>query len=180
MLKLSKRKKLTEAKLADMYVKAILEVVDSGFPEIAGLINDDPRFTAPPQINPENSDQFLMIVIASNLTYIPEKFPAPQDRRISNLIIEKFAVALNVPVERFHEITNDYMRFIERVNEPSINRLHGIVKAMFLKYGLNDHQEEHFKNLNTPSPVFLHRMSEIVANFIWSWDSFFSSYRLTA
>lgn len=179
MFSFSTRKKLSEAKLAAMYVRAILDVVDTGFPEVAGLINDDPRFEAPPHIKPSNSDHFLFIIIASNLRYIPEKFPSPQDKRISNLIIEQFASALEMEAGDFMIQVHEYMDFIKKVNEPSINHMHGIVKAMFVKYDLNAHQEEHFRNLNTPSPVFLLRMSDVLANFLWSWDSFFTTYRLT-
>lgn len=180
MFKKLTRKRLSEGKLATMYVNAIIDMVDTTFPEVAGLINEDPQFETPPHIDAANSNHFLYIVIAGNLSYIPEKFPSPQDKRISNLIIEKFAKVLGIKPDDFLRVINEYTEFIDQVGQPSLNRLHGIVKAVFFKYDLNDFQEEHFRKQNSPSPVFIHKMTDVFSHFIWSWDSFFSTYRLSS
>ena len=44
-------------------------------------------------------------------------------------------------------------------------------KAIFHKYNLNDFQEDYFKNMKAPNPLFLKRLDEIVSHFIWDWDS---------
>jgi hypothetical protein len=52
-------------------------------------------------------------------------------------------------------------------------------KAIFHKYKLNDFQDEYFKRMQAPNPLFLKRMDEVMSNFIWNWDAFFKKYKLS-
>jgi hypothetical protein len=51
-------------------------------------------------------------------------------------------------------------------------------KAMFEKYKLNDFQDDYFRRMQAPNPLFLKRMDEVMANFIWNWDAFFKKYKM--
>ena len=51
-------------------------------------------------------------------------------------------------------------------------------KAMFYKYKLNDCQDDYFKNMDSPNPLFLKRMDEIMKNFLWNWEAFFKRYKI--
>ena len=51
-------------------------------------------------------------------------------------------------------------------------------KAVFQKYNLNDFQDEYFRRLQAPNPLFLKRMDQVVVNFLWDWDAFFKKYRI--
>ena len=51
-------------------------------------------------------------------------------------------------------------------------------KGIFDKYALYDYQDEYFKRMQVPNPLFLKRMDEIVENFIWDWGAFLKKYRL--
>ena len=68
--------------------------------------------------------------------------------------------------------------FIARVNYPSKNLVYGMSKAMFEKYKLNDFQDDYFRRMQAPNPLFLKRMDEVMANFIWNWDAFFKKYKM--
>jgi len=52
-------------------------------------------------------------------------------------------------------------------------------KGVFFKYGLNDYQTEYFKNMNTPNPIFLKRLDEIIGQFIFNWPDIQENYRIT-
>ena len=65
-----------------------------------------------------------------------------------------------------------------RVNHPSKNPVYAMSKAMFFKYKLNGHQEEYFRELNTPNPIFLKNMDEWMKNFLWDWTTFTEKYRI--
>ena len=78
----------------------------------------------------------------------------------------------------FENLVKDYKSFIARVNHPSKNMLYGMSKAIFHKYNLNDFQEDYFKRMQAPNPLFLKRMDEVMSNFIWDWDVFFKKYKL--
>jgi len=51
-------------------------------------------------------------------------------------------------------------------------------KAIFYKYKLNEFQDEYFKRMQAPNPLFLKRMDEIMVNFIWNWDAFSKKFKL--
>ena len=51
-------------------------------------------------------------------------------------------------------------------------------KIIFDKYMLYNFQDEYFKRMQAPNPLFLKRLDEIVENFVWDWDVFFKKYRL--
>jgi hypothetical protein len=32
--------------------------------------------------------------------------------------------------------------------------------------------------MQAPNPLFLKRMDEVMANFVWNWDAFFKKFRI--
>ena len=74
MLSFLTKKKISEKKLAGLFVSGILQLVDQGFPEVAGMINEDPEFENSPNLSSSDADRFLMIVIAGNMQFIPKYF----------------------------------------------------------------------------------------------------------
>ena len=178
MLTLFRKKKLKEDKVANIFVNSILDLVDEGFPEVVALINEDPEFVSSPNICVENSDQFLLIVLAGNLKFIPDHFDNYQDVRLIDRILRKTANALGVDASDLKETVSSYQSYFSRINHPSKNTLYAMSKAVFHKYQLNDYQEEYFRNMNAPNPIFLKRMDDIITNFVWDWSSFQEKYRV--
>ena len=66
---------------------------------------------------------------------------------------------------------------MNRMNMPSKNVHYAMSKAVFDRYKLNQFQEEYFRNLNTPNPIFLKRTDDIMENFIWDWQEIKDKYR---
>ena len=64
-----------------------------------------------------------------------------------------------------------YSSFISRVNHPQ-KYTYGMSKAVFFKFKLGKYQEDYFAQLNTPNPIFLKRIDNLVENYIWDWKSF--------
>jgi hypothetical protein len=79
----------------------------------------------------------------------------------------------------FENLIRSYQSFISRINQPSKNMVYGMSKAVFHKYSLNNFQDEYFKRMQAPNPLFLKRMDEVMGNFVWNWDAFFKKYRLS-
>ncbi len=178
MLTLFGKKKVTEDKIANAYVNAILNTIAEGFTDVAELINTDPEFVSAPHVDPKDHQAFLLIVIAGNLKFIPQYFESGQDKRIEEHAIAGFSHALGIDKDRFREIMNDYRSFLSRVNHPSKKTLYAMSKAVFYKYELNPYQKPYFKSLNTPNPIFLKRLDDIMENFLWSWDGFLEKYKV--
>jgi hypothetical protein len=172
------KKKIDHNQLANVFVNSLYEAVDSGFQDIADMINDDPAFVHHPGVNVNFSDNFLIIVMAGNLRYLENHFEAEDAREIRYRIIEKVAAIYEMNLADFEKIVNDQDAFISRVNHPSKNTLYGMSKALFFKFNLNDYQEIYFKSMRSPNPLFLKRMDEIMTNYLWDWEAFFKKHKL--
>lgn len=174
------KKKVSEEKVAELFVNIIFNAVDTSFPEVAELINNDLQFAVAPQISPEDQEAFLMVAIAGNFDQIEQYFPDDQGERIRHLVLEKLAQAYEVDVVRMRESIDDTIAFIKKVNFPSKNMLYGLSKAVFHKYKLNPFQKDYFRNLGAPDPIFLKHMDEIMEQFLINWDQFTERYKIAA
>lgn len=96
MLTLLGRKRISEDKAANVFVNSIIDVVESGFADVAGIVNTDPAFVKCPNLSEDNSDRFLLIVISANLKYLNEYFDADQGSRLKETILEKLAKLLEL------------------------------------------------------------------------------------
>jgi hypothetical protein len=172
------KRKLTDNQLANIFVNGLLEVIDNGFKDVASLINEDPAFESTPNITPESNSEFTLIVIVGNLVTLESSFESDQAFRVEQLIYQKFATIFSMTETSFENLIKEYKNFISRVNHPSKNMLYGMSKAIFHKYNLNDFQDDYFKRMQAPNPLFLKRMDEVMSNFIWDWDVFFKKYKL--
>ena len=180
MLAIFAKKKVSEDKVVQTFVHSIIDVVDTGWEDVAALIDNDPALTSDPKIRNVGSDKFLMIVIAANLKFIPKYFKGDQEDRIEHKIIEHLADVFELEENRLYKHIKDLKQFMSRVNHPSKNVLYSMSKAIYHKYHLNKHQETYFKNLNTPNPLLLKRLDELMSNFIWDWDFFFEKFKVAS
>ena len=89
MLSLFKKKTYKEEKIAHLFIDQFFHTVDSGFPEVAALINESPEFVTCPDIDSNNSDKFLLLVLAANITAINKYFPAHVDQAIVRKVMEQ-------------------------------------------------------------------------------------------
>lgn len=172
------KKKLTDNQVANIFINALLETVDNGFPEVAQLINDDVAFVKSPGIDLKNDGEFALITIVGNLSFLESTFEPEQAGRVESIIFEKLSTIYQMPKSDFQKLIREYQSFIQRVNHPSKNMIYGMSKAIFHKYKLNEFQDEYFKRMQAPNPLFLKRMDEVVSSFIWNWDAFFKRYRI--
>lgn len=172
------KKKLTDNQVANIFINALFETVDNGFPEVAQFINDDVAFVKSPTINLKNDGEFALITIVGNLSFLESTFEPEQAGRVEDIIFEKLAAIYQMSKHDFQKLIREYQSFIQRVNHPSKNMIYGMSKAIFHKYKLNEFQDEYFKRMQAPNPLFLKRMDEVVASFIWNWDAFFKKYKI--
>ncbi|MEQ8910577.1 MAG: hypothetical protein RIC95_15380 [Vicingaceae bacterium] len=164
------KKKLKEDKLANIFVNSTLQAVEDGFQDIVGMIKESPEFVSTPQVDAENDSKFLLIVIAANLKEIPRHLSAHQDNRMINLVLTKLAAVFDVDFDKLEGILREYQSYLSRVNHPSNNNLYAMSKAVFYKYELGQYQEDYFKNMNAPNPMFLKRLDEAMQLFMYDWQ----------
>jgi hypothetical protein len=180
MLSTILKRKLSDNQVANIFINAIFDTVDNGFKEVAQLINEDVAFVQSPQIGENENGEFGLIVIVGNLSFLESTFDAEQAGRVEKIIFEKLSRIYDMSDLDFSRLIRDYQSFISRVNHPSKNMIYGMSKAVFYKYKLNEYQDEYFKRMQAPNPLFLKRMDEVMGNFIWNWDAFFKRYKLNS
>lgn len=172
------KRRLSDNQVANIFVNALFEVIDNGFKEVASLINEDPAFVKSPEIQADQDSEFAMIVLVGNLSFLESTFEPEQANAVEKLIFEKLAKIYEMNAEDFSKLIRDYQSFMTRKNHPSKNMIYAMSKAIFHKYELNDFQDEYFRRMQAPNPLFLKRMDEVVQNFIWDWDAFFKKYKM--
>ncbi len=178
MLAIFGKKKLTEEKVAHIFVNGVQTLVEAGWEDVVGLINDSPEFISPPNVDIENSGPFTMIVLAGNLQCIPKHFEAGQDKRITQLIIEKFAELYDMDKMQLASMLSETRKFMMRKNRPSKSVSNAMARTVFCKYELNGFQERYFRSLSSPNPIFIQRLKEAMENFLWNWDLLQEKYKV--
>lgn len=174
------KKKLKEDKLANIFVNSILQSVDDCFSDIVGLIKESPEFIKEPAIDIDNDSKFLLIVTAANLKEIPKQLEAHQDNRMINTVITKLSSVFDVEFSKLEGILREYQSYLSRVNHPSNNNLYAMSKAVFFKYELGQYQEDYFRNMNAPNPLFLKRLDEAMKLFLFDWKATKEEYQIVS
>lgn len=172
------KKRLSDTQLANVFLNGIFEIVDNGFVEVVDLINEDLAFVSSPSIPVDRNGQFTMIVVVANISSLETTFETVQANRIEKIIFEQMGSLMGVSAVDAEAKVREYQKFMQRINHPSKNMVYAMSKAVFQKYDLNDFQDEYFKRLQSPNPLFLKRMDQIMINFLWDWDSFFKKYKI--
>ena len=117
-------------------------------------------------------------MIAGNLNFIPRYFNDYQDIRLAESANRKFARVLDVPLDIFKSEIKKYNQLFSRLNHPSKNTLYAMSKAVFNKYHLGQFQDEYFKKMDAPNPVFLKRLDAIMEEFIFDWEQFVDDFKI--
>ena len=174
------KKKIKEDTLANIFVNSTLRAVDEGFADVVGLIEDAPEFVSKPKLDVKDDSKFLLIVLAANLKEIPKHLPAHQDNRLINHIITKLTGVFDVEFQQLEEVLRNYQNYLSRVNHPSQNNLYAMSKALFYKYKLGQYQEDYFRRMNSPNPMFLKRMDEVMKLFLFNWEKVVKDYHIVS
>ncbi len=172
------KKKVSNDKLANVFINGILQSTNDGFPMVAEFINDAPSFIKSPNVDPENHHEFTLILFVGNLAFLEDAFDAEQANDVEQLIYEKLAKVYGMGLYDFKQLMRDYRQLISRLNHPSKNMIYGMSKCIFDKYALYNYQDEYFRRMQVANPLFLKRMDEIVEYFVWDWEVFFKKYKL--
>ena len=173
------KRKLTDEKVANIFVNSTFESVEKGWPEVSALLNASTEFEKDPGLNENDYGRFLMIVVAANLSLVPNHFDPGVDRAIIKRCCAKFGLALGVPKEDFALKVKQYRIFMKKINHPSNNTLTAMTRAVFYKYGLIEAQKSYFKDMNVPDPIIMKNLRDVMENSTMDWDEICDNYRVT-
>jgi len=173
------KKKLTNNQVANIFINTLFESIDKGFPDVAHFINEDVAFVRSPAVDIHDSCEFSLIVIVGNLSFLERvSGDIEHDKKLKALVLEKLSAIYQMTPESFGRLVKEYNSFIRRINFPSKNIIYGMSRAVFYKYQLNAFQDDYFMRLNTPNPLFLKRLDEVMESFLWNWEAFLKKYRI--
>ena len=112
------KKKITEERFAQAFVGSLVSSVESGFSDVAGLINEDPDFDTQPQISESQDDEFLMLVLTGNIRLMGYYLDGDQEVRIHRAIMRKCGEIFSCDSDEFYKKYKEYCDFLSRVNHP--------------------------------------------------------------
>jgi len=174
------KKKISEEKLANAVVQAVLELTDQGYPMIVEELQEAPEFITRPHFGPGDDELFALIVLSGNLMDAPKHLPAGNDRRFASHAISKFAAALEISASELELEVIALQHFMERINHPSVNTIYAMSKAVFHKYDLFRFQDPYFREMKAPNPIVLSRLNKLMSFCLWDWAEVLEEWKVTA
>lgn len=172
------KKKITEDKLANAFVNAVLELTAAGFPMVAAELNEAPEFEVSPGLKEEDDGPFATIVLAANLVEMQRTIGPGLDKRLFALSISKFAQAMGSDAATVERQVKDLQGRMDRLNFPSKNTVYAMGKVLFHEYDLFCFQDSYFREMRAPNPIILKRLNGLMGYFMWSWTEVVDQYRV--
>lgn len=172
------RKRITEERLANVFVNTVLEMCAEGFPLVVAELNEAPEFETSPGLHAEDDERFLLIVLTANLMEMNRVLPPGNDKRVQALAVSKFAQAVGMGCTETEERVRALRDRMIRLNAPSKNWVYAMGKAVFLEYDLYRYQEEYFRGTRSPNPIVLKRLNALFAYMMFGWGELVEQYRI--
>lgn len=174
------KKRISEDKLANMFVNALFVLTENGFPNVAAELNESPEFEGSPEISPQDDTRFTLIVLTGNLMELPRQLPSGQDKRIRSLALSKFAQAVGLTTSEVEAEVDRLRSLMDRLNYPSKRTVYAMSKALFQEYDLLRFQTSYFREMKAPNPIILKRLNGLMECFLWDWSEFGEQYRIAS
>lgn len=174
----SKKEKVSVDKLAKLYANTLFEVVDQGFSEIIGFVNDNRKFEESPDLQKEDVKWFLMVIFAANNHRLAEFFSDTVVDKMHEACTQEVIKILGEEEEIIRDMIVDYEAFFAEQLSESSRLEKAMARSIFIKYNLNDYQGKLLKNQNEPNPVFLQELTNLLSHFVWNWDDYLAKYKV--
>ena len=176
----SKKEKISVDKLAKLYANTLFDVVDQGFSEIIGFVNDNRKFEESPDLQKEDVRWFLMVIFAANNHRLAEFFADNVVDKMHEACTQEIIRILGEEEEMIRDMIVDYEDFFAEQLSQASRLEKAMARSIFIKYNLNDYQGKLLKNQNEPNPVFLQELTNLLSHFVWNWDDYLSKYKVVS
>ena len=176
---LSKKKKVKANVAAAIYVSLLNNVIQEGFVEIKGFINNNNNLEENPNLTDIDIDWFRNIIYLGNLENLSSFFEEQDASVLRGLILDEMYKELpeneqHLAIERFLDHEN-YFKELLLQNEYAINAM---AYGIFEKYNINEYQGDLFKRKNKPNPIFYNELKNLVKHFMWNWEDYLEKNKL--
>ncbi len=174
------KKRISEDKLANVFVNAVLRLTEQGYPTIVEELQEATEFTTRPVFGPGDDELFAQILFAGNLMEAPKHLSAGQDQRLAQHAYSKFAPLMDTSAAELEAETIELQHFMARINHPSKHTVYAMSKAIFHKYDLFRHQDTYFREMKAPNPIVLGRVNKLMKYCLWDWAELLEDWKVTA
>ena len=175
-----KKNKIKHEQLVQVYTDNLFDVIEKGFTEVAGFINEEKQFEKTPQIGPADFEWFTYIIYGGNILNLYNYFEPEVADTLKYKIIREVAERYSKRDTQIAEdIILEYEKFLNDIQRKTNDVSKPIALALFYKFQLNDYQSEHFQKLNTPNPVFFKELTDMMSLFIWNWPDFLEKFKVS-
>ena len=177
---LSKKKKISSLKTANLLVTTLDEVIVNGFVEIQDFINNNNNLERNPNLSNKDIRWFRLIVFVGNLKMIPAFFEQEHAEDLHNYLLDIMADKMEGENEIAIEQLADYCTYLDELLRKSDNCIEAMAAAVFDKYNINDFQVNLFRRKNEPNPVLFQELKNLMSHFIWNWEDYLNKHKITA
>ena len=177
---LSKKKKISSLKTANLLVATLDEVIVNGFVEIQDFINNNNNLERNPNLTTKDIRWFRLIVFVGNLKMIPTFFEDELSEQLHNQFLDIMAEKMEGENDIALEQLVDYETYLSDLLRKSDNCVEAMATAVFDKYNINDFQVNLFRRKNEPNPVLFQELKNLISHFIWNWEDYLSKHKITA
>jgi hypothetical protein len=174
------KKKISEDKLANVFVNAVLRLTEQGYPTVVAELEEASEFVSRPVFGPGDDELFAQILFAGNLMEAPKHLAAGQDQRLAQHAYSKFAPLMDSSAAEMETETIALQHFMARINHPSKNTVYAMSKAIFQKYDLFRFQDTYFREQKAPNPIVLGRVNKLMAYCLLDWAEMLDEWKVTA
>ena len=169
---ISKKDKISVKDTANIFSVALNKVIDDGYSEIQGFLNNNNNLEKSPNISDEEIRSFRLIIFSGNLHLTSKRFEDEESLKLRNYIIDDILPYLNddkdISMDMFLQYETYYNDILKKQKDP----IETMALAIFDKYGINDCQSELLKRKNEPNPVLFNELKKLLKHFTWNWDEF--------
>ncbi|MBK8581034.1 MAG: hypothetical protein LKM36_08555 [Flavobacteriales bacterium] len=174
------KKRISEDKLANVFVNAVLRLTEQGYPLVVEELRESPEFVSKPVFGPGDDELFAQIVFAGNLLEAPKHLPPGTDHRLAQHAFSKFAPLMDSSAAELESETSSMQSFMSRINHPSKNTVYAMSKAIFHKYDLISLQDPYFRQQKAPNPIVLARVNKLMTFCLWDWAEILEEWKVTS
>ena len=173
------RKKITEAALARALTSGSIQAAEASFKEVLGHIKTCPHFEQEPVISDTHDGPFVLAIMTLNIAQISNHLDSGPDKRMAQEILHEFADATGSDVRTIGLMVKDCKDQMKKLNRPSKNLYYGLAKYIFHSYKLNQYQQDYFRDMSAPNPLFLKELNSILEPLVWDWEMILGEFKIT-
>ena len=175
---ISNKEKVTVEDTSSIFTVAINKVVDDGFSEIKGFLNNNNNLETNPQISESDLMSFRLIIFVGNIYILNDYFDEKSALILRDKIVENLLSYLDQDSEIAMDLFLNYENYFKEIIDKKIDPTESIAYALFDKYEIIKYQSELLKRKNEPNPILFNELKKLVDHFIWNWKEFLEKCKI--